>query len=274
MTWSKGWVEWAGATTINISVPFTWLLPQLASRCLWWQGLGYRVRIGGPAVTLRPDFVPSELAEVGGEVDALMHHNPQATFTSRGCIRSCAFCAVPRIEGDLRELADWTPKPIVCDNNLLAFSREHFDRVINGLKPLKGIDFNQGLDARLLTDYHAERLAELRMSVVRLAWDSVSDESHVMDAVGRLRTAGFFPRKIGVYVLIGFSDTPDDALYRLETLKRLGIRPNVMRYQPLTALRKNDYVAPGWTERELRRYSRYWNRLRWFEHIPFGEYQG
>ena len=35
-------------------------------------------------------------------------HNPDATFTTRGCIRACPFCTVPRTEGRFVELQDWT----------------------------------------------------------------------------------------------------------------------------------------------------------------------
>ncbi len=266
MSWLKGIVEWDGAGVVNISVPFTWLLPLASRRCQALTNLGYRVRVGGPAVALRPDYI--RCGEVGGdEPTALAHHNPLATFTSRGCVRQCAFCAVPRIEGDLRELDTWASKPIVCDNNLLACSERHFDRVIDSLKGISGVDFNQGLDARLLTAHHIERIRELSLYAVRFSWDNISDEAALMDAIRQ------FPKRLTrVYVLIGFDDTPDDALYRLEALKALGIRPNVQRYQPLTALRKNEYVAPGWTEGELRRFARYWNRLRHLEHIPFVEY--
>ena len=113
-----------------MSVPFTWNLPQAYSLCVWYRQLGYRVRAGGPAVKLIPRYL-AEVADIGGEVDALKKHNPNATFTSRGCVRNCPFCAVPRIEGQLRELTDWEPKPIICDNNLLACSRRHFDLVID-----------------------------------------------------------------------------------------------------------------------------------------------
>ncbi len=267
MSWLKGCAEWQAGDIYNISVPFTWLLKRAETLAMRREMEGFKVRVGGPAVTLRPDMLPARWRRWLC-ADALPHHNPDATFTSRGCIRQCPFCAVPRIEGDLRELATWDPKPIVCGNNLLACSVRHFDRVIDSLKGLTGVDFNQGLDARLLTAHHIARLKELDLYAVRFSWDAVADEQHVMDAIAR------FPKKlVRLYVLIGFNDSPDDALYRLTSLKDRGIRPNVMRYQTLTALRRNDYVAPGWTEAELRRFSRYWNRLRWLEHVPFEEYR-
>jgi hypothetical protein len=158
MSWRGGFAEWTEDHTAYLSVPFTWSLPAVYQRAAWLRAEGYRVRAGGPAVSLMPGYL-ADVAEIGGEVDALPHHNPEATFTSRGCPRRCPFCAVPRIEGELRELDDWPARPIVCDNNLLACSRAHFDRVVDRLKPLAGVDFNQGLDARLLTAYHAERPA-------------------------------------------------------------------------------------------------------------------
>jgi hypothetical protein len=181
---------------------------------------------------------------------------------------------VPRIEGELRELDDWPVRPIVCDNNLLACSRKHFDSVIDKLLPLKGIDFNQGLDARLLTKYHAGRLAELDC-MVRLAFDNVAYESQFVKAFETLRVAGIPPNRIRVYVLIGYHDTPEDALYRLTTVRELGALPNPMRYQPLDALTKNSYIEKTWTQRQLIRYSRYWSRLLFFERmgITFDEFR-
>ncbi len=270
--WHGGYAEWTEGRTAYLSVVFSWQLARAYQRAVWLQTEGYHVRAGGPAVALNPGYL-ADVAEIGGEVKALPHHNPNATFTSRGCIRKCPFCAVPKIEGELRELGDWEPKSTVCDNNLLACSKAHFDRVIDRLKLLSGVDFNQGLDARLLTDYHAQRLTELKTKCIRLAWDDVRIESRFMAAFERLRKAGFPARHIRVYVLIGFDDTPEDALYRLQTIRTLGAWPNPMRYQPLDAQRRNEYVAPGWTEHELKRFARYWSRLRWLEHIPFEQYQ-
>lgn len=269
--WTYHFAEWIEDNTAYLSVVFSWDLAAAYQRAVWLKQAGYNVKAGGPAVMLNPDYL-SDIAKIGGDVNALPHHNPQATFTSRGCIRQCPFCAVPRIEGELVELDDWEPKPIVCDNNLLACSQRHFDTVIERLKTLHCVvDFNQGLDARLLTKYHAGRLAELD-GHIRLAWDWISMENTVMAALQKLAEAGIPRRNIGVYVLIGFQDTPEDALYRLQTLKDLDIYPYPMRYQPLDAIRYNQYVGEHWTHRELSRFHRYWSTLRRFGGIPFAEY--
>lgn len=277
--WSKKSIEWFecakyfNLSQASISVPFTWNLPAAYSRCVALKQEGYSVFAGGPAVQLMPDYL-KDVAGIGYETmtDVVALHNPDATFTSRGCIRNCEFCAVPKIEGELKELKTWVPRPIICDNNLLACSKKHFDKVIDSLKPLKNVDFNQGLDARLLNEHHISRLQELHLACIRFSWDWTSNQPEIFDAIRRVLIAGFPKSKIHIYVMFGHHDTPADALYRLQTLKDNGITVNAQRYQPLNALKKNKYVGSGWTDAELRRFVAYWSRQNWYSQIPFKEF--
>jgi hypothetical protein len=76
-----------------------------------------------------------------------------------------------------------------------------------------------------------------------------------------------------VLALIGWNDTPEDALYRLVTLRDvLRVTAFPMRYQSLKSVKYNDYVAPGWTDNELKRMMRYWARQNWFSKIPYDEF--
>jgi len=254
-------VEWKARNIVYLSVVFSWHISKAIERMAELQDQGFNVQIGGPAIN------NGNLSE-----EVVIRHNPNATFTSRGCIRKCKFCAVPVIEGDLVELPHWTPRPVVCDNNLLACSKKHFDSVIDKLKPIHGIDFNQGLDARLLTPYHANRIAGLNMKIVRLAWDDARSEKPFMESFNLFRVAGIPKSKIGVYVLIGFNDTPDNALYRLQTVRSLGAFPFPMRYQPIDTPIKNSFVGNHWTDGELKRFMRYWSNLRITSPIPFEEF--
>jgi len=299
MTWAKKIIEWTNKDHAYLSVVFTWDLPAAYKRAEELSSQGYIVHAGGPAVALMPEYLSDVAICNEAGIVALPRHNPDATFTTRGCVRRCKFCAVPKTEGKFRELDNWEARPIICDNNLLAASKTHFDRVIDRLKPYDSarsdilkenrkrkkagksklpvpqqIDFNQGLDARLLTPYHADRLRELKC-ITRLAFDSVAYESDFMRAFELLRKARIPKNSIRVYVLFGFNDTPEDALYRLTTVRDLGILPNPMRYQPLGALKKNSYVdtANGWTRKELIRYSRYWANLRYLRAVPFEEFE-
>lgn len=273
MPWSNGIAEWIEGDTAFISAVFSWNAQNAYSICIYYKQLGYKIRCGGQAIWQFPQMF-SEF-DTSGSVDALPHHNPNATFTSRGCIRKCSFCLVPKLEGKLIELDDWPVRPIICDNNLLATSQAHFDKVIDRLITgnVKGIDFNQGLDARILTDHHAKRFAELpRDTIIRLAWDHTSLEDVFMSAFEKLVTAGVRLQQIRVYCLIGYKDTPEDALYRLEKIQKLGALPNPMRYQPIDTLRRNSYVGQGWSSILLAKYMRYWSNLKLFRNFTFEEY--
>jgi len=268
--WSKKIITWEDDLCRYYSIVFTWDLFE------WSQQIqpelsGKKIVVGGPAVQLMPELVPDWI-EFGGDIPALHRHNPDATRTSTGCIRRCAFCAVPEMEGDLKELSEWEVKPMIIDNNLLACSRKHFDRVIDKLKLLTWCDFNQGLDIRLLSNHHARAFTNLRNPIIRLSFDVMNLECYLRWAIDKLLRVCIPKKQIRVYVLIGFRDTPEDALYRLNVIKELGLKPFAMRYQPLNAKIKNEYVAPGWTNKELIKFMSYWTNFRHVAGIPFNEF--
>lgn len=266
--WRKKIAIWVINKILHISVVFYWDIREAINIAKAYKG---KVIVGGPAAMLNREMF-DDIAEVKESIDGIepiLFHNPLASFSTRGCPNRCSFCAVHRIEPEFTELKEFRPAPVMCDNNFLASSRKHQERVINKLRCFRKIDFNQGLDARYFTHDAADRLGKLNIKV-RFGFDSVDMESKVADAVKlcRKRTT----KDIGIYVLIGYKDTPEDALYRLETVRSWGIRPNPMRYQPLNCINKNEYVAVGWTERELRKIMQYYSRLCYYEHIPYEEF--
>jgi len=227
-SWPKQPFQWIEERTLFVSIPFTWNLPtlrrRLKRRSLWWD----QAIVGGPAVKLMPGFF-SMLDHVteGTDIEGILQRiNPQATRTTTGCIRHCQFCAIGTgaVEpGGLQELADWPDLPVVCDNNLLAASQEHFDRVIDRLIGWRWADFNQGLDCRLMTHYHAERIAEIRQPMIRMALDHNANREAWKHAFNLLRTAGIAKAQIRTYYLIGFRDTPRDAWRRCLWIENHGV---------------------------------------------------
>jgi len=274
--WSRRPVCWRLGEELHISVVFTWDMAQ--ARAIAGEHRGHVV-LGGPAAKLLyPDPRGCTWAEVRPPTacDVLSMHNPLATRTTLGCPNRCSFCAVPALEGTFREIpvGEWKVAPILIDSNLLAASRAHFERVIDVLVAYSfpAVDFNQGLEARRFTSWHAHQIARLRNPMVRFAWDHTYQEAGVAAAVEFARAAGIAARRIRIYVLVGFEDTPEEARYRLETIRSWGIKPNPMRYQPLDALERNAFVGPGWTARLLRKTCRYYARDI-FRRIPFDEFE-
>lgn len=89
-------------------------------------------------------------------------------FLTRGCPNHCSWCVVPDKEGkihpymDVDEIATPTrTKLILMDNNILAagdYAHQQLQKIID--KEYK-VDFNQALDARLVTDDFAKQLAQI-----------------------------------------------------------------------------------------------------------------
>lgn len=274
-SWQKSPLIWREGTTEYISAVFSWDLPTVKKH-VRQQTIGVEKRVlGGPAVNIRgseyfKDWPVEAVKEYSG---VLQRYNPLATRTSRGCPNGCSYCYVDRIHPQFEEFKEYPVLPIICDDNLLACSQEHFDGVIDRLKSLDWCDFNQGLDVRLLTQYHADRLAELKKPIIRLAWDGIRAEKSIISAVTMLRKAKIPRKNIQCYVLMGYCDEPKGTLYRLETLWHgLGIKPNPMRYQPHTLI-KNEHVGKCWTHKELDRFMSYWSNLRYTAGVPFAEYE-
>lgn len=269
--WRKKPVHWEDDENHYISFIFSW---DLWKWCQTAQPLlnEKQIVVGGPAVILNSEWVP-EWVKIGkSREDVYDRHYFTVTRTTRGCIRKCPFCAVPTIEGQFRELKKWENKPVLIDNNLLASSRKHFARVIDSLKKLTWCDFSQGLDSRLMKKWHAEKLSELKFAKIRLAWDYTRYETSFFRACELLEKEGIPKKRITTYVLIGFDDDPEDALYRLRTISGKGYTTFPMRYQPLNSKEKNEYIHQNWTEKELCRYMKYWSSHRFFAGIPFEEF--
>ena len=87
-------------------------------------------------------------------------------FITRGCIRDCWFCKVPKYEGKLKEYNSIESivkhkKVKFLDNNILAY-KDHmkvFQWCLD--HPEIKVEFNQGLDFRLVNDETLEALSKL-----------------------------------------------------------------------------------------------------------------
>lgn len=221
--WPKGPHYWIDGDILHVSIPFTWNLAgvyeRLMQREFWWE----TALVGGPAVNLMPEYFNdlSDFVKVGHTFPGVLQRvNPSATRTTVGCPNRCKFCAIPKIDRDFKELDDWPDLPVICDNNLLACSLKHFDEVIRRLKNWDVPDFNQGIDHRLLTDYHAGKLRQLNRPKIRLACDHKSHLKSWFKSICILRDAGIPKSWIHTYALVGFNTDPGECWTRCEFIKQ------------------------------------------------------
>lgn len=197
-----------------------------------WQG---KAEIGGSGYDLITELPP--------EIENIKPHI-NLGFTTRGCIRNCKFCIVPKKEGGIRIVGDlldlWDNKTrdiIVLDNNILALP-EHFALVCQqAIENKIRIDFNQGLDHRLLTSETAILLQKTSHKEYKFAFDHPSYLPKVDRAITMLQDVGI--NRCTWYVLVGFNTTFDEDLWRCNYLKNRGQNAFVQRYE--TCYEKTQY---------------------------------
>jgi hypothetical protein len=265
-SWPGGPTRWIADRVLYVSIPFTWNIAELRDTFLQRDMDWDTAVVGGPATFLMPDaFADMHWVTVGTSMPGVLQRvNPLATRTTTGCPNKCKFCGVIRIEPEWKELDDWPDLPILCDNNLLYASVAHFDRVMDRLERWKWCDFNQGLDCRLLTEHHAERIGRVKGAIARLALDNIGVLDAWVKAADLLRAKGTAKGRVRSYVLCGFRDDPADAWKRCEAVEKWGAMPCPQWYHELDAMEWNavteKQAALGWTDKERTRLMRHFYR--------------
>jgi len=192
-------------------------------KCQEWEG---RAEIGGSGYDLKKTL-PKEIEEVKPRINL--------GFTTRGCIRKCPFCIVPEKEGNINRVGDlldlWDGKTkdvVVLDNNILA-DPEHFKLICQQARDNKiRLDFNQGLDHRLLTKELVDELKSISHIEYRFAFDSPAHKPTVEKAIKLLRKGGI--KRCMWYVLVGFDTTPQEDLDRCNFLRENNQNVYIQRY--------------------------------------------
>ena len=167
-------------------------------------------------------------------------------FTMRGCRFRCKFCVVPEKEGKHNTPMTidqiWTQRDsdfiMLLDNDF--FGNPNWKDIIEEIKinNLK-VNFNQGLNIRLITDEQARALNSIKFrnakntrKSIHFAWDQSGEgtEKVIMRGFDICVNAGIKPYCMTFYVLIGFNTTHEENLYRVQKLKDMGCDPYVMPY--------------------------------------------
>ncbi len=271
---------------IVITSLFTYAWKPVHDAIKYYHGLfpDVEIEVGGIYASIMPDNIRSKFSfveiheglheeaehyppsyDILAEVEKWKDWDSSIIFTSRGCIRSCPFCIVPEIEGKIRPIPTnvWNyiyprhKKIVLWDNNFLA--SPEWKIAIKALQEtgLK-IDFNQGLDARLIDEEKARMLADLKMPILRMAYDWTGEKKDITKAVNLLEKYGVKRRNIIFYTLYNFydstksnGDTPNEFLAKLKDIQKLGCVSYPMRFEPPTSLKKNEFISPLWTKEQL-----------------------
>jgi hypothetical protein len=206
------------------------------------------------------------------------------TYASRGCIRKCSFCGVPKLEGDQRDAKSITgivrgveklygaKKDLtLMDNNVVASAR--FKEIIAEIRDLgftpgaklkrghlavqRRVDFNQGVDARILCQdkMYLRELSTICLRPLRIAFDHIGLKKPYEQAIRYANEFGL--TELSNYMLYNFHDTPRDLFERMRLNVALNVELGIriwsfpMRFQP-TNRKDRTFVGEHWTRYQLR----------------------
>ena len=235
---------------------------------------------GKPVEDMIPDY--SILDQIDYEYPV---RDAYFTYASRGCVRTCRFCGVPKLEGSQRDtlsisdVVEGIAKKygekkdlVLMDNNFtashnfreiiaeiqnLGFSKEAKLERANGQSLKRRVDFNQGVDARILckNEMFLRELSKICISPLRIAFDHWGLRKQYEQSIRFAHK--FNMNKLSNYMLYNFYDSPEDLFKRMELNielnEELGIRiwSFPMRYQP-TNLPNRSHIGKNWTWYQLR----------------------
>jgi hypothetical protein len=194
-----------------------------------------QINEGGTGTSIYKSL-PQEIE--GGEPDYTLYPRfPEAYgFLTRGCTRSCPWCVVPKKEGAIRPYRDIETilqnrkSAVLMDNNVLASA--HGIAQMERIAELRcKIDFNQGLDARLVTREIAKLLSKIRwIRVIRFACDTPAQTDSIRAAIDLLKQNGVRPGNIFIYCLVR---EVEEAYKRILAINEMGALPFAQPYRSL-----------------------------------------
>lgn len=160
-------------------------------------------------------------------------------FLTRGCPRGCEFCHVGCKEGkrsykvaDLSEFWRGQKNIILCDPNILA-CKDHMELLQQLVDSRAKVNFNQGLDVRLVNDKNLELLKQIRLDSIHFAYDRYEDKNIIEPKMRAFKEQTGFNKDRGrvmVYILCNFNTTIEQDIERIQFCRSLRFSPYPMIY--------------------------------------------
>ena len=173
---------------------------------------GDKIEIGGtgwdikknldPRIELmKPDYSLYTAEEIAGRMKGIgtKEHklrkaneivNAGIGFTSRGCVRKCGFCFVPKKEGEfcqaseIKDIINPRSNVIILHDNNMTADPYCIDKLHEIRDRKLVVDINQGCDVRLMNEDIAKAMSEVKhLRSLHYAWDLMGYEKQVLEGI-------------------------------------------------------------------------------------------
>jgi radical SAM superfamily enzyme YgiQ (UPF0313 family) len=166
---------------------------------------------GGPGFNISAKL-PEDIDHIYPDY-TLYNCNYAIGYITKGCPRSCKWCIVPKMEGNIHKFAELEEfcknqkKIRLLDNNILAYEN-HMEELQKLYDIKKRFDFTQGLDIRLINKENAEFIREIKCWKglrYKFAFDDPELKKIIENKLKLLFNSGFTSGILQFYILIGFN---------------------------------------------------------------------
>lgn len=190
---------------------------------------------GGTGYDLNNEL-PNEIEHIYPDYSLYGIEDTAYGFLTRGCPRHCPFCIVTEKEGytshkvaDLSEFWHGQHNIVLLDPNILA-CKERIDLLTQLQKSGGYVDFNQGLDVRLLDKECADIINETKVDTLHFAWDNYEQKTRKKLEQAREWLKSGYDNRTLIYILVNYNTTIDQDLERIYAVRDIGFLPYVMIY--------------------------------------------
>ena len=206
-------------------------------------GSGYAIKLEDGKEVYHKEIdndLPDDVEHIYPDYSLYPQHTQDCAygFLTRGCPRGCGFCHVASKEGkcshkvaNLDEFWKGQKKIVLNDPNILA-SSDHKDLLQQLIDSKAKVEFNQGLDIRLITDDNLELLKRIRLTQIHFAFDRYEDKEIIEPRLRAIKDIGYDRNKgkVTVYILCNYDTELWQDIERIQLCRELNFSPYPMIY--------------------------------------------
>lgn len=154
------------------------------------------------------------------------------------------YCHVSMKEGfcshkvaDLEEFWRGQKNIVLCDPNILA-CKDHMDLLEQLAQSHARINFNQGLDIRLIDDNNLEIIRKMKLKSIHFAFDRYEEKGLIVPKLQAFKEKTGYDKDHGavmVYILCNFDTTLEQDIERIQICRSLNFSPYPMIYDKKNA---------------------------------------